>query len=184
MKEIQKWHCRQDNKDWGRINLFSYYLLMLCHMHLCSSHPWCYPMWLHSHIPHLPMLSMPSHAQNGRRLTPSAVGGRHANILERNGRHIPGPSVPVHTDMYTWEVHRHACVLTGTVRMDTNTRSQTNTHSQPQYEERHWLLLQTLLTAKRRGLPFPINQHFVSLALFLSRYTLQRIQNSQRAGGY
>lgn len=83
------------------------------------------------------------------------MGGRHTYTLERNGWCIPGPSVPVHTDMYTREVqgtclcthmyclyaHRHKPRHTQTLEYKWDTRDKTGQEA-------------ALLIAKRRGLPF------------------------------
>ena len=110
-------------RDWGRN--YSRLLLNVRHLHLRvrNSPDWC-NVQPRPPVSSVATLSLLSHAQNGRWLTPSAVGRRHANTLERNGRCIPGPSVPVRTDMYTGEAHGHACVLTCAVCMHENTRMQ------------------------------------------------------------
>lgn len=111
----QKSHRVTDTSNSGNLSLF-FFLLQLCHVPFCHLYNSCHDFCpsARSLISHVPTLSVPRHTQNGQWLRPSAVGRHHANTLERNGWWIPGPSVPVHRDMYTGKAHagRHACVLT------------------------------------------------------------------------
>lgn len=73
--------------------------------------------------------------QNGRQLTPSAVGGHHANILEQNGWSFPGPSVPKHTDMYTGKVGKQA-FLCSVKQSESDTQTSEHKEKSGEREER------------------------------------------------